>query len=47
MKLKIDKKAMGVLALVFGILILIRPDVLSWLVGLYLIIYGALELIEK
>ncbi len=42
--MKIDKRTSGVLSLVFGVLILIKPDVLAMLVGLYLIIYGILEL---
>ncbi|GEM_PF-3233674 len=44
--MKIDKKMTGLLSLVFGLLILIKPDVLALLVAIYLIIFGALELSE-
>lgn len=42
--MKIDKRTSAILSLIFGVLILIKPDILAWLVGLYLIIYGILEL---
>ncbi len=42
--MKIDKRTSAILALVFGILILVQPSILQWLVGLYLIIYGIVEL---
>ena len=42
--MKIDKRTTAVLSLVFGILVLAKPDILAWLVGLYLIIYGIVEL---
>ena len=45
--MKLDKKAAGVLAIVFGILTIIKPDILAWLVAIYLIIYGVLQFVEK
>ena len=37
----------AVLAIIFGILILIKPDVLAILIALYLIVYGISELVKK
>lgn len=45
--MKIDKKTSAILALIFGILILISPGLLNILVALYLIIYGVVELASK
>jgi len=42
--MKLDKRTSAALAIVFGVLILVKPDILALLVGLYLIIYGILEL---
>lgn len=42
--MKIDKRTTAVLSLIFGILILVKPDVLALLVALYLIISGIVEL---
>ncbi|MBI2972005.1 MAG: DUF3096 domain-containing protein [Candidatus Aenigmarchaeota archaeon] len=38
-------KIVPVLAIVFGLIILIKPDVLALLVSLYLIVYGISELL--
>ena len=45
--MKIDKKMTGLLSLVFGVLILVKPDILALLVAIYLIVFGALELAGK
>ena len=42
--MKIDKRTGAVLSLVFGALILLKPDLLAFLVGLYLIIAGLVDL---
>lgn len=42
--LKIDKRTTAILSLIFGILILVKPDILALLVALYLIIFGIVEL---
>ena len=44
--MKIGKRTSALLAIVFGILILIKPDILAFLVALYLIIYGILEFVS-
>ena len=38
---------MGVIAIVFGILVLALPDLLRWLVGICLIVIGVLAVIGK
>ena len=35
----------GILAIIFGITIIIKPKILTWLIGIYLIIMGILALI--
>jgi hypothetical protein len=37
---------MGVIALIFGILILIIPRILNYLVAAYLIIFGAIAIFQ-
>jgi len=38
---------MGVIAIVFGILVLALPDLLRWLVGICLIVIGVLAVTGK
>ena len=38
---------MAILAIIVGIIVLAAPQVLAWAVGLYLIITGILDLINK
>lgn len=38
------KSMVGVISIVFGIVIIIFPQLLQWLVGLYLIITGIMQL---
>jgi len=40
------KKAVGVIALVFGILVIVKPSLLSILVGIYMIIIGISNLLK-
>ena len=35
----------GILAVIFGIIILIRPKLLVWLVGMFLLIVGVLAIV--
>ena len=42
--MKIDKRTSAILSMIFGILILAKPDILALLVRPYLMIYGILEL---
>jgi uncharacterized membrane protein HdeD (DUF308 family) len=46
-KSKADKSVIiGTLAIIFGVLIFLKPDVLPLLVALYLIVFGVAELIK-
>ena len=46
-KSKVDKSVIvAVLAIIFGVLIFLKPDVLPLLIALYLIIFGVAELIK-
>jgi len=38
---------MAIIAIVFGIIILIKPAVLAYLIGIYLIIIGAIYFIQQ
>ena len=35
----------GILAVIFGIIVIIKPKILAWLIGIYLIIVGILALV--
>tara|TARA_Y100000310_G_C20652544_1_gene800240 strand:+ start:1063 stop:1215 length:153 start_codon:yes stop_codon:yes gene_type:complete len=37
------KKAIGVLAIIFGVLVIFNPALLAWVIGIYLIITGVLN----
>ena len=41
---KMEGMTLGILAIAFGILILLYPAMLHWLVGIYLIVAGALAI---
>jgi len=45
--MKIDSQLQSILALIFGILILAKPDILAILIALFLIIWGILGLMKK
>jgi len=38
------KKVMAILSIIFGILVIMNPAFLAWIVGLYLIVTGVLSL---
>jgi uncharacterized membrane protein HdeD (DUF308 family) len=37
--------AMGIIAIIFGIIVMIHPKILAYLLGIYLILTGALAVI--
>ncbi|MBI4021529.1 MAG: DUF3096 domain-containing protein [Candidatus Aenigmarchaeota archaeon] len=47
MATKIAGQHAALLSIVFGILVIVFPNLLSWLVGLFLILWGILELTGK
>jgi len=42
----VSKPILGILTIVFGLLIIIFPELLQWIVGIFLIIQGILLLTE-
>jgi len=38
---------MGIIAVIAGILILVFPAILGWIVGIFLIVYGILLILGK
>jgi len=45
MREETTKEIIGIVAIIIGILIIVYPALLGWLVGIFLVIYGVLELI--
>ena len=39
--------AMGILAIVAGILVLIWPEFVRWIIGIFLIVWGILAIINR
>lgn len=35
----------GILAIIFGVAVIIKPQILAWLIGIYLIIAGILTIV--
>ncbi len=42
-----NKMFMGIIAIVAGIIVLIWPAIISWVIGIFLIVYGILILLGK
>ena len=42
-----SKMVMGIIAIIAGILILIFPNIIGWLVGIFLIVNGILLVLGK
>jgi uncharacterized membrane protein HdeD (DUF308 family) len=38
---------MGIIAIVAGLLVLIWPELVRWIIGIFLIVWGVLALINK
>lgn len=45
--MKISGTITGILLIIFGVLVLVFPHLLQWLVGLFFIVAGILALIRK
>ena len=43
----LSKMAIGIIAVVAGILILAFPDLLRWIVGIFLIVWGIIAILGK
>jgi cytochrome c biogenesis protein CcdA len=47
MKLGLSTVALGIIAIIAGILTLVWPDMLRWIVGIFLIVWGLLTFVGK
>ncbi len=45
--MKISGTTMGILFIIFGVLVLVFPNLLQWLVGIFFIAAGILTLIRR
>ncbi len=43
----LSKIVIGIIAVVAGLLILILPDLLRWIVGIFLIVWGIVSMLGK
>ena len=43
--ISIDRKIVAILSIIFGILIIVIPEIIGYLIGGYLVIFGILTLI--
>ena len=39
--------AMGIIAIVAGVLVLIWPELVRWIIGIFLIVWGVLALMNR
>ena len=42
-----NKLVMGIIAIVAGIIVLVWPGIIAWVIGIFLIVYGVLILLGK
>jgi uncharacterized membrane protein HdeD (DUF308 family) len=42
-----NKMVMGIIAIVAGIIVLVWPAIIAWVIGIFLIVYGILLLLGK
>jgi len=42
-----NKMVMGIIAIVAGIIVLIWPAIIAWVIGIFLIVYGILIILGK
>ena len=47
MALLANKMVMGIIAIVAGIIVLINPAIIAWVIGIFLIVYGILMILGK
>ena len=45
--LSVSGVAMGILAVVAGLLVLIWPELVRWIIGIFLIVWGVLAITNK
>ena len=42
-----NKMFMGIVAIIAGIIVLVWPGIIAWVIGIFLIVYGILILLGK
>jgi uncharacterized membrane protein HdeD (DUF308 family) len=42
-----NKWALGLVAIIAGIIVLVFPAIIQWIIGIFLIVYGILMLLGK
>ena len=47
MKFGLSTTVIGIVAIVAGIFVLFQPDLIRWIIGIFLIVWGILSLISK
>ncbi len=47
MNLGLSKTTLGIIAIIAGVLVLAVPDLLRWILGIFLIILGAMYLLGR
>lgn len=47
MALLANKMVLGIIAIVAGIIVLINPAIIAWVIGIFLIVYGILMILGK
>ena len=44
---KVSNLWLGIIAIIIGILVLVKPDIIQWSVGIGLIVFGILALLRR
>jgi cytochrome c biogenesis protein CcdA len=47
MDMRMSNMTMAILAIIAGVLVLVWPDLMRWIVGIFLIVWGLLTLLGK
>jgi uncharacterized membrane protein HdeD (DUF308 family) len=47
MSVSVSGLAMGILAVIAGVLVLIWPEFVRWIIGIFLIVWGILAIIDR
>ena len=47
MNFGLSKTVLGIIAIIAGILILVAPGLLQWIIGVFLIVWGILTMLGK
>ncbi len=45
--ISVSGMAMGILAIIAGLLVLIWPELVRWIIGIFLIVWGVLAIINR